>query len=137
MPSFSDAETWNSGPQYYSTIEFPDVNGDGRADVCGRGGGGVYCALSSGTTFGPATLWQPSFSDVNGWNSGPQYYSTIRFNDVNGDGRADVCGRGSTGVYCALSSGTTFGSAALWGPDFSDANGWNSGPQYYSTIRLP
>jgi hypothetical protein len=135
--AFSDADNWSLGPQYYSTIRFPDLNNDGRADVCGRGGAGVFCALSTGTSFGAATLWETAFSDANQFNLGPEFYSTIRFPDLNNDGRADVCGRGRAGVFCELSTATSFGAASLWAAFFSDANGWNLGPQYYSTIRFP
>ena len=135
-PSFSNLNDWNSGPQYYSTIQYPDINGDGRSDVCGRGSAGVLCAPSSGSSFAPISLWQSNFSDANGWNNGPEYYSTIKFADVNGDGKADVCGRSSGGIYCALSTGTGFGPNSLWLTDFSDANGWNGGPRYYSTIQF-
>src|SRR4051812_36932488 len=31
-----------------------DLNGDGRADVCGRGIGGIICAVSTGTMFAAA-----------------------------------------------------------------------------------
>jgi trypsin/VCBS repeat protein len=133
---FSDANSWNSGPQYYSTIRFADINGDGKADVCGRGRAGINCALSNGTSFGPVTVWQSSFSDAAGWNTGPEYYSTIRLVDVNGDHKADLCARGRAGIVCALSNGTSFGAANVWQSSFSDANGWNSGAQYYSTIRF-
>jgi hypothetical protein len=107
-----------------------DLNGDGRADLCGRGSAGIYCALSTGAGFGAVTLWQASFSDANGWKSGSEYYSTIQFPDVNGDGRADVCGRGIAGVYCAVSYGTGFGAVTLWVANFSNAAGWNAGPEY-------
>ncbi len=35
-------------------------------------------------------------------DSGPPgiYYSSLRLADVNGDGKADVCGRGIEGVFC-------------------------------------
>jgi hypothetical protein len=131
--AFSDANGWAAG-QYNSTISFADVNGDGKADVCGRGVAGIYCALSNGGTFGNITLWNASFSDAYGWNL-PQYYGTIRFADINGDGKADLCGRATTGIYCALSNGGTFGAATLWNANFSDAQGWNAA-QYYTTIRL-
>src|SRR6185436_1715503 len=45
----------------------------------------------------PLAVWSDRFSDGNGWNSGPEHYSTIQYVDVTGDGRADVCGRGSSG----------------------------------------
>jgi hypothetical protein len=132
-PAFSDANGW-AAPQYYSTIDFPDLDGDGKADVCGRGGGGVWCALSSGTTFGAPTLWNGSYSDANGWAQ-VQYYSTLQFPDVNGDGKADVCGRGAAGIWCALSDGTSFGATTNWIANFTDGFGWGQ-PQYYSTIRF-
>ncbi len=135
--AFSDANGWATGPQFYSTIAFEDLNNDGRADVCGRGTGGLVCALSTGTGFGAATTWSAAFSDVNGWSGGPQYYSTLRLRDANGDGRADVCGRGFEGIFCALSTGTGFGAAGLWSAAFSDADGWASSPKYYTTIRFP
>jgi hypothetical protein len=132
--SFSDANSWNQA-QYYGTIQFPDVNGDGRADVCGRGALGVYCALSNGSSFGSAVLWNGDFSDANSWNQ-PQYYRTIQFPDINGDGKADLCGRGTLGVYCALSNGSSFGAITLVNTNLSDANLWNQ-VQYYSTIKYP
>ena len=134
--NFSDAAGWNGGPQYYSTIRFPDVNGDHKADVCGRGGGGIWCAISGGNGFATATLWIANFADAGGWNGGPQYYSTIQFPDLDADGRADVCGRGGAGVYCAASNGTGFAGLTLWDDSMSDSNGWNAAP-YYSTIRFP
>jgi hypothetical protein len=134
---FTDASGWSAGPQFYSTIRFPDVNGDGRADVCGRAAAGIHCALSSGSGFAATTRWSSDFTDAAGWAAGPQFYSTIRFPDLNGDGRADVCGRGSAGISCAVSSGTAFGAIGLWSSEFTDAGGWSAGPQYYSTIRFP
>jgi hypothetical protein len=131
--SFGDAFGWNL-PQYYSTIKFADVNGDGKADVCGRGSGGIGCALSNGTTFDEGSAWQSSFSDVNGWTV-PQYYSTIAFADIDGDGKADVCGRNGVGINCAQSTGSSFGTERVWQSSFSDASGWNAA-QYYSTLRL-
>jgi hypothetical protein len=132
--TFSDANGWAAAP-YYSTIAFPDLNGDGKADLCGRGIQGIQCALSNGSSFGAISLWNSSFSDANGW-AAPQYYTTIKFADVNGDGKADVCARGIAGVWCALSTGTGFGAATLWSSSFSDAAGWTAAP-YYSTISFP
>ena len=75
------------------------------------------------------------WSDENGWNQ-PQYYSTIRAADINGDARAELMGRSSTGIetwsfdpimrqWQIVSSST---------PGWDDANGWNR-PEYYSTIQ--
>jgi hypothetical protein len=43
-------------------------------------------------------------------------------------------------MVCASSTGTVFGDgsqAPVRAALFSDSNGWNLGPQYYTTIRLP
>jgi hypothetical protein len=132
--SFSDANGWTA-PSYYETIQFPDVDGDARADVCGRGTYGIVCAKSTGNSFSGATTWNWSFGDGNGWTA-PYYYETIRFPDVNGDGRADVCGRGGGGIYCATSSGASFDDIALWNGSFGDDNSWWL-RQYYGTLHFP
>jgi hypothetical protein len=134
LPHFSDDGGWANAP-YYSTIHYADVNGDGKDDVCGRGGAGVHCALSNGTTFDTFRLWGESFSDAGGWLD-PSQYSTILFPDVNGDGSADACGRHGTGVVCGLSTGGAFAPATLWSPTFSTALDWNLAP-YYATLRFP
>jgi hypothetical protein len=133
--AYSDAAGWNLDPDYYATIRFPDLNGDGKADVCGRGGDGIWCALSTGRGFGAQTLWSGNYSDYDGWNQAP-YYSTIAFADTNGDGRADICGRGPAGALCALSSGSAFGTASTWSAAYSDANGWATSEAYYGTVRF-
>lgn len=134
---FTDAQSWDQAP-YYQTIHYPDVDGDGVADFCGRGSGGIVCSLSNKQNmFGPQTLMTSNFDDAIGnWSSSPAYYDTIQFPDVNGDGRADVCGRGSHGVQCALSTGVGFAPIGTWSVDCSDANGWNQRP-LYGTIQYP
>jgi hypothetical protein len=136
---FTDAAGWNGHQGYWGTIQFPDLDGDGKADICGRAGGGIYCALSNGATaFGTPTYWQTSFSDASGWNDAPGYWGTIQFPDVNGDGKADVCGRGGAGVYCAISNGTNgFGPATVWATGFSDAEGWLTNQSSWGTIQFP
>jgi hypothetical protein len=131
---FNDASGWDKS-QYYSTIRYPNVDGGSRADVCGRGIKGIYCATSNGVAFMDFKLWNGDFNDTSGFNQ-PQYYSTISFPDLNGDGKADLCGRGIAGLYCALSNGSSFGSVTLWSDFFSDGNNWNQIHQY-STIQFP
>jgi MYXO-CTERM domain-containing protein len=130
-PAWSDAAGWYL-PQYYATVQFADVNGDGMSDVCGRGPLGVTCALATGTGFG-TPFAGPAWSDAAGWNV-PNRYRTIRFADIDGDGKADVCGRSSDGIHCAISSGTGFG-ASFSGPAWTDAVGWGTAA-YASTIQL-
>ena len=77
---------------------FADLNGDGRADVCGRGRAGIYCALSTGLGFAGNFLAQHNFSDAEGWNQLTDYGS-LRFADAKGDHKPDICGRGNLGNY--------------------------------------
>jgi hypothetical protein len=134
---FSDAYGWNQ-LKYYSTIQLADVNGDGKADVCGRGTAGIYCTRSAGTVFGNAgTLQLIEFSDANGWDQEP-YYRSVWLVDVNNDGRADVCGRGYSGIWCALGNPSydpSFTSAQLWISNFGNNYGWGSQDYYWRTVR--
>ncbi len=130
-PNWGDSVGWSS-VQYYSTIQFADVNGDGKMDVCARAAAGITCQLSNGTSF-PTTITGPAWSDASNWNQ-PQYYNTIQFIDVDGDGKADVCGRSAAGVVCELSDGTSFSKGEVKGPAWRDAENW-AAPEYESTIR--
>ena len=136
-PGYADAQDWSSEPAYWQTIQFADLNGDRRADICGRGAAGLYCALSNGAAFESLTRWTAAYADAQGWNVHPSYWHTIQFPDINGDRRADACGRGAAGLYCALSNGGAFGSLARWNTSYSDAQGWNVHPSYWQTIRFP
>lgn len=133
---YQDADGWDN-PSYASTIMLGDINGDGRADMCTRGPAGLYCSLSLGDRFGSRQVRSNEFSDALGW-SNPIYYSSIRIGDVDGDGRADVCGRGEAGIYCILSlGGGMFAPTKLWtsNNDFSDAQGYGK-PQFSGTMML-
>jgi GH25 family lysozyme M1 (1,4-beta-N-acetylmuramidase) len=131
-PAWSDAEGW-AVPAYYATIDFPDVNGDGKADACARAPSGITCALSTGTGFG-TPFAGPAWSDAAGWDT-PSRYRTIRFPDIDGDRKADACGRSSDGIHCALSTGNGFGPD-IAGPAWSDGAGFGAAA-YASTIQFP
>src|SRR5207302_200819 len=113
-----------------------DVTGDGRPDVCGRGVSGIWCAQNTGSAFTLpfwTGLWTSQFSDSSGWNA-EKYYATLQFADVDGDGKADICGRGASGIYCGRSTGAAFADAGtLVVNDFSDAGGWDA-DRFYKTI---
>lgn len=130
--AFSDDLGW-AAEQYYSSIQFADVNGDGRDDVCYRSSGGVGCWLSTGTSFSKIVSG-PAWTNALGW-SDPSNYRTVRFVDINGDGKADVCGRANKGIVCHLANGNGFDATEWQGPGLSDAGGWNK-EQYYATIQF-
>lgn len=129
-PNWGDSSGW-AKPQYYSTFQFGDVDGDGKADLCERGAAGMVCELSNGKGF-PTEVEGPAWSDAAGWDQ-PQHYQSIQLVDVNGDGRADLCGRGKAGITCSIFDGRVF-LPELAGPAWSDAAGWDK-PQYSETIR--
>lgn len=52
-------------------------------------------------TWGAASSWSGAFNDTLGWGGAKAMWSSIKYPDVNGDGRADVCGRTPNGVQCA------------------------------------
>ncbi len=110
---FSDAEGWGSDAAYEGTIRFADVDGDGKADVCGRSPAGVVCARSTGAGFEPARLWLAAMSDRSAWVAA-RFATTMALGDVNGDGRADLCVRGADGIDCALSTKAAFSKLSRW-----------------------
>jgi hypothetical protein len=135
-PSYADADSWHTHRSYWETIQFADVDGDRRDDVCGRGDAGVYCNLSNGAGFGQGILMASNFSNANGWNAHASHWRTIRIVDVSGDGRADVCGRGTGGILCGHYRHLfrDFGTVRLRTTQFSDP--WWRDPEYYQTIEF-
>lgn len=139
IDDFSDRKGWASHDAYASTIQFVDIDGDGRTDVCGRGAAGVWCARSDGRSFGESRDMALAnvFSNANGWAGSHAYYSTIMFADLEGDGDLDVCGRGSAGITCQRYDSwyQDFSAPELVTSLFSNSYGWTR-PEYYSTIQF-
>ena len=131
LASWSDARGWGES-RYGSTIRLVDVDGDGRADACGRGPDGFGCWLSLGTSFEPSAARGPSMRETM-WDE-RSVYTTIRMGDVDGDGATDLCARTQEGVRCWLWSGEGFEQQVV-GPALSDAEGWSASPRYAS-LRL-
>ena len=129
-PSWSDAGGWNR-PEYYSTIQTGDIDGDGRAELLARGAGGIQAwEYEEGG-------WQqlpsgPPWSDAGGWNS-PEYYSTIHTGDIDNDGQDELLARSASGIEVWEFDGSEWQELPA-GPPWSDAAGWNA-PEYYSTIQ--
>jgi hypothetical protein len=97
---------------YGSTLQYGDIDGDTKLDVCGRGAEGIICMTQDGgNNFVDSHLWTTDFSDYESWDDYEYRYNSIRLVDLNADGKADICGRSSTGVKCGFSQGTTFGKA--------------------------
>ncbi len=75
-PAWSDAAGF-SAARYYETIRMGDIDGDGKSDLCARGGQGWACAGATGSGFGD-TSGSGAFTDAQGWYVHP-YYNTIFF----------------------------------------------------------
>ena len=103
-----------------SSVVFADVDGDGRADVCGVGTGGFGCARSverpgSGDDRRPETFfeWSAAWSgSVRPVGRGP--VASELSGDLNGDGLVDVCQRTNAGVTCAFNSRRGMLASGLW-----------------------
>ncbi len=134
---YSDADGWKFDRSYWGTIQYPDLNGDGNHDICGRASDGIYCALSEGISYIAYSLWGPTYGDGQVWNIHESHWGTIRFADINGDGMDDVCGRGTDGVYCGISTGLGFTMPMNWNDSFGDNYGWKDEPSFWGTIRFP
>lgn len=141
---FTDANGWKA-TGVGDSIQFADINGDGRLDVCGRHPTGVQCAINTGTAFVTGRPWSYDgdrradnignnfsalhldFSDTDqtgNWQS-PAYY-TFKLVDINRDGFADLCVRGVRGLSCELSNGSGFQPRRQVAPfEFTDATQWN------------
>jgi len=126
LADMTDARGW-APAKYASSVQLADVDGDGRADVCGRGPSGLVCALSTGKGFGKMERWSQATDFADG---------DLHFGDLNGDRRDDVCGHGSEGVVCALSTAHGFTKASLWLSASSlAAQGWQR-PDLAATLQL-
>jgi MYXO-CTERM domain-containing protein len=130
-PALSNDSGWDD-VKYWSTLRMPDVDGDGRADLCARAAAGIQCWPSNGTGF-LESFAGPELSNAKGWDD-VKYYSTIRFGDLNRDGKDDLCARAAAGLRCWLSDGAGF-PEQISSDALADENGWGK-PEYYSTIRL-
>lgn len=89
-----------------------DLNGDGRADVVAFGDQGVTVALSNGNSFDAPRLLLGDFGyTAGGWRVGTHERMVA---DVNGDGRDDIVGFGTSGIRVSLSTGNGLTQNSLW-----------------------
>ena len=123
---FSDADL-DAEPTKARSFSLGDLDGDGDADAdaCVRRVDGVWCARNDYGYFAAYTKWNSDFGDNQGW-ARDYYGPTLQIGDINGDGRADVCGRGRAGLWRAISQGATgFDQMFRIQPhNFRDDQGW-------------
>lgn len=104
-PEFN-AQSGFGQPQYYSTFQTSDLDGDGVDEVLGRNKDGIWAfdvgdvkKVSLTPVKGDAA-GRYTFSDADGWNNA-RYYDTIQTANIgSGIGRV-LIGRGATGIQTA------------------------------------
>ena len=102
-----------------------DLTGDGRADIVGFGTAGVWVSLNNGNgTFQAPTKVVDNFAyEAGGWRveKHPRFLA-----DLTGDGRADIVGFGTAGVWVSLNNGNgTFQAPTKVVDNFAyEAGGW-------------
>ncbi|WP_370306068.1 FG-GAP-like repeat-containing protein [Sinimarinibacterium flocculans] len=128
----------------YRTIQYPDINGDGRADLCFRSDAGVRCYLADGTSWNlsspiATTLCADLPTSTPGVCNDVDNQDTISFVDFNGDGRDDLVYRGDQGIHIAMSTGSGFSTPIATNICANNSSLYgkcNDGDNFY-TIRYP
>jgi hypothetical protein len=126
---FTGPNGWNNTQHVRTT---GDVNGDGKADLVGFGGGAVFVSFSNGTSFGQQVEVLKNFTiNAGGWEVSKH---PRMMGDVNGDGKDDIIGYGGNSVFVSLSTGVGFKEPKPYLDHyFLGANGWNT-TQHVRTV---
>ena len=101
-------------PGFYTSIRYPDINGDSLPDICWRSDDGIRCVHGTGAGFNTANqiktnICNPSTApNIYGICNDNDNLFTIQFVDLNGDGKHDLTYRGDSGVQSWLSNGSGF-----------------------------
>jgi len=124
--------TVKDGAGSFSAIEkFRFLQTDQTFDVTGwqlSNVGNFFADGHDQVGFGAASKVIDAFSPTTGWSTQNVYPRMLA--DVNGDGRADIVGFSSVGVYSALADANGQFSAAYLSLSGFSAGGWPSQDQY-------
>lgn len=110
--TFAPAHTAVRVPNGARAMDVADIDGDGRADICIVTDEAIDCARATPDHgFAPLQRWSTELSSLRS----STYARSFRLADIDGDGRADACMRGTQGVLCSTSTGqSTFGRPRVW-----------------------
>ncbi|HKF47049.1 MAG TPA: VCBS repeat-containing protein [Terracidiphilus sp.] len=117
-PTLTDADYWDQ-PQYYSTIQSADINGDGCTELIARGGDGVVAwafnqSQQAWNMLPSSGAWSDANGGTNVWT-----YQSICSGDINGDGRDEL-------VTAVLGTGAML-----------TIDAWGYNPETQSWYQLP
>jgi len=119
---FRDGYGWGDA-RYFTSIRFGDLSGDGPPEICGRGGGGLYCGVNRSTAYflrplngDEYVLVQTDMNDGQGWGQPANLLDSLFIVDFDKDGKNDVCGLnapngGYPDLFCAKSRSTSASAA--------------------------
>jgi hypothetical protein len=134
--NFTKAQGWQNTNNYMRLVA--DMNNDGKADIVGFGGNGVYVSLTNSSGIGAVNpvLWSSDFGQTNEWTENEKYPRFL--NDMNNDGLLDIIGFGHYDTKVALNSGNSFGNTDVWSSEFGTFEGWGdyqSHPKFIGDIN--
>ena len=128
--SAREAGTWGS------SVQLADADGDGKAEIITRRLGGLYYDASVSRGGWWSALTPPPTAD--GIHD-PEYFLTVQFADIDGDGKAELIARSPEGLIAFRFKPGDHGNGifeqiATATGVMADADGWNA-PQCYLTIQ--
>jgi hypothetical protein len=136
-PLPSETPVWTQ-PQYYSTIQAADIDGEPGAEVLARFQDGMrvykYAPGAGGGPGSWAMIGQRGpFSDASGWGSDPSMYSTIQTGNLMGGAAEEVFARSASGILAYRWSGSGWTTLPQLTQLGTNAEG-GAQPAYYTDI---
>ncbi|RLA06077.1 MAG: hypothetical protein DRQ51_10405, partial [Gammaproteobacteria bacterium] len=128
---------WGAVPdKRLDTFNMLDINHDGKIDACFMPEDGVFsCAFGNGGTLGNMqryAVFDPELDVLNiaGFGNIAASAQPVRFADINGDSKLDICYRSQAGISCA--TGDSQGGTGLLK---SVSTAFNNTQFFYSNLH--